>query len=89
MSLASVDLPGAGRTDERDPLPGRDVQRHVVQHRVVVAVCERDVVDVDLAVARGRSTAPVRSVTVGLRVEHAEDLVQRGTRPTAPCCRAG
>ena len=43
-------LPRAGRTDEREPLARRDVQRHVVQHRLVRAVRERDVVDVDLAV---------------------------------------
>ncbi len=78
-------LARAGRSDERDALAGRDVQRHVVQHPAAVGrVPERHLLDVDRALRRQLDRAGALG-HVGRRVEQLVQLVETRRPPTAPC----
>ena len=59
--LAERALAAAGRTDDGDGLPGRDLQRHIVQHGQIAFVAEAHVVHADLA-ARTAEVDGVRRV---------------------------
>ena len=74
-------LAGAGVADERHGLPGRHVEVEAVQHLGPVAVAEADALEADVAGrSAGSERAPRAVDDLRLRLEHVEDLVERGDR---------